>query len=911
MGVDFTWPQALILLPVLSAGAVVLWLMSRSRRRGPLLLRLAVVAAAILALAGTTFRYGIARETTVFVVDLSASSREVRAVADDFIATALSHRGPGDSFAVVTVGQMAMVDIPVTAEPVLSAVTTDPGPHLTSLADGLRLAGALIPADSKKRVVLFSDGLENSGDALAEARVLAGRGVRIDVVPVKPRTGPDVAVDSLNVPPVLYEGESAAATVTLRSTLKGKANVRLYAGRTLAAEVTIDLQEGVNQASFRLKAPTAGLYTYRAVVEAEGDSTPENNTAAAVTRVGGRPTILVVEREAEDGDSLAAVLESSGILVDRVKPSQVPATAVEMRSYAAMVLANVPAYDFSNTQMLAIESFVRDGGGGLAMVGGEEAYGLGGYFETPIERALPVYMNLKGRAEIPTVGLVSVIDKSGSMLPGRKLELAKEAAARSAELLTARDMVGVVGFDTAAAWVVEMQANEDKRRIVNSIASIAVGGGTNIYPGLEMAYEALVKAPVKVKHVILLTDGRSAFGGSYEQLMARMREAGITLTTVAIGSDSDTVLLTNLAVWGAGRYYYTDAAETVPRIFTKETMMVTRVFAVDRRFHPLAAASSPVLQGLESTPAFRGYVATTAKEAAEGALVAPGGDRDPILAHWQYGLGRAAAWTPDMKGRWSAEWMGTQQLQHVWGNLVGWLLPPREAEDLNVRAAAEPGRVTVTVETPNLEGETFPTRVTVTDPELNSTTVEMVPVAPGKYQIHLPAEATGGYLLTVEQHRGTEIARAGGGAVVPYSPEYRHVTGDGMRLLEGLAAATGGAVIQDPADAFGGTLPPVSGRMELWPWLLALAALLWVADVAARRLSLSWRSVRSPTLAGVPAGMSGSVPRPVRAQVGGPLPEEGSAASRDAWDEAATTAEEQSGEDLSERLLSAKRRKKE
>lgn len=901
MGVDFRWPYLLLLIPALAAGALLLWRRTRARRAAALALRVGVIALLALALADTSFRYGIARQSTIFVVDLSASSQEGKETAEQFIHQALAYRGAGDSFAVVTVGEQAMVDLPLMERSLRAPIMTEPGPHRSALADGLRLAGALFPADARKRIVLFSDGLENSGDAEAEARALAKKGVRVDVVPIASRIGPDVAVESLVVPPVLYEGERAAATVLLHSTMNAEATVRLYAGRTLAAETTLTVKEGLNQVAFNVKAPGPGIYTYKAVVEVEGDTVSQNDSAAAVSRVGGRPTLLLVERDPVDGDGLAALLEASGIIVQRVNPARVPTTAPELRAYAAVLLVGVPAYELSEAQMLAIESFVRDAGGGLAMVGGEESFGLGGYFNTPIERALPVYMNLKGRGEIPSVGLVSVIDRSGSMLPGGKLELAKEATALAAELLTPRDMIGVITFDTAAAWAVPLQQNEGKNRILGDIASIVVGGGTNIFPGLQMAYEALAVAPVKVKHIILLTDGRSAFGGAYEQLALRMRAEGITLTTVAIGSDSDQVLLTNLAVWGAGRYYYTETAESVPKIFTKETMMVTRVFAVDRRFYPVAAAASPVIQGLDSIPALRGYVATTAKEAAEVALAAPGGDKDPILAHWQYGLGRAAAWTPDMKGRWAAEWLGTPQAQQVWSSLVSWLLPPQEAEDLNVKTAAEPGQITLTVETPDRTNQTFPTRLILTDPQSNSSTQAMAPVAPGRYEVTLPVEEPGAYLLTVEQERDGGVVRVGGGAVVPYSPEYRHVSVDGMRLLQALTAATGGALLTDPAAAFGGDLPLALGRMALSPWLLALAVLLWLADVAVRRMAPGrWRFARAPVPAGVPRSEGAPGTAPV---------EPGNAAVKSAASAPDSGATPPPAGDLSDQLLAAVRKK--
>ena len=51
-------------------------------------------------------------------------------------------------------------------------------------------------------------------------------------------------------------------------------------------------------------------------------------------------------------------------------------------------------------------------------------------------------------------------------------------------------------------------------------------------------------------------------------------------------------------------------------------------------------------------PVLDGYVLTTPKPTAQVPLVSPLGD--PLLAHWQFGLGRAVAWLSDSQGRWTA-----------------------------------------------------------------------------------------------------------------------------------------------------------------------------------------------------------------------------------------------------------------
>ena len=53
----------------------------------------------------------------------------------------------------------------------------------------------------------------------------------------------------------------------------------------------------------------------------------------------------------------------------------------------------------------------------LVMVGGDRSYGMGGYGTTPIEQALPVYMDVRDRQERPDLALVFVIEPPSKVSP--------------------------------------------------------------------------------------------------------------------------------------------------------------------------------------------------------------------------------------------------------------------------------------------------------------------------------------------------------------------------------------------------------------------------------------------------------------------------------------------------------------
>src|SRR5205823_3339958 len=127
-----------------------------------------------------------------------------------------------------------------------------------------------------------------------------------------------------------------------------------------------------------------------------------------------------------------------------------------------------------------------------------------------------------------------------------KSSFAKEAARATAESLANEDLIGVVAFDSEARLAVRLQRAGNRYRISTDIGKLTASGGTNIYPALDQAYQALLTAPAKIKHVILLTDGQAPRHG-IDALVRQMKRSGITVSTVGVGSDVDHNLLESIA----------------------------------------------------------------------------------------------------------------------------------------------------------------------------------------------------------------------------------------------------------------------------------------------------------------------------------------------------------------------------
>jgi hypothetical protein len=493
------------------------------------------------------------------------------------------------------------------------------------------------------------------------------------------------------------------------------------------------------------------------------------------------------------------------------------------------------------------------------MVGGPRSYGAGGYTKTPMEETLPVDMGVRNRQREPDIALVVVIDKSGSMdachcntfngggggqLQGvRKTDIGKEAILRAAAALTARDEFGVVAFDESAHWVIDTKPLGETGDVDGKLGSIVPTGQTNIFAGLEQAVGSLEKAVAQRRHVILLTDGWSS-SGQYDQIIERMKAAGITLSTVGAGGGSNP-FLEQLAQKGGGRFYAAANIASIPDIFLKETQQVAGQQIIEEEFFPIQTSTSPILRGLEDgLPKLLGYNGTTVKSAAQLVLVSP--RDDPLLAQWQYGLGRSVAWTSDSTGRWAKNWVGWGGFNRFFSQLVGWTFPGEETGGIEAAFETIAGKTRLHVESVESDGsprDFYRTMAVIVGPDLEPREVLLDQVAPGVYETDLGEIDSGAYAVRINQTRpGSPALGRTVGLVEPVAPEYR-LLGVNIPFLATLRAATGGREIELPADPWRHDLRTTSSFTELWPWLLVLALLLWPLDIALRRVSIGRREL--------------------------------------------------------------------
>ncbi len=847
---SFEQPLLLLLLLPIAILVYLTWRrsslpFSAPQRRLILACRLLLFTLIICALAGASWQQPISRQATIFVGDLSDSTSAQRPLIEQWINSAMQHKRSGDEVGIIAVGRNALVEQSVKSQIDFTHFESTPDTNYTDLAAGLRLAAAILPADTQRHIVLLTDGQQNLEDALQEAQLLQQEGIRLDVVPLPASQGPEARVDNLTAPTQLHTNERFLLHAQLYSSIKQTATVRILMDQSIILQQTLSLGIGEQELSFNLMAPPPGFHTYRITLDAPQDTLLQNNEATAFVNVQGAPQILLIEGHPGSGVNIANALRATKINVVVGTPNDVPVSLEGLAAYSAVILADVPAVSLGTARMQTLQSFVRDLGRGLVVSGGENSYGLGNYADTPLEDTLPVTMDIPQHKDTPNLAVVLIIESLEAPLP---VNISKEAAKGVINLLTASDQVGIsAGYGTLA---IPMQHVTNKTSINKAIDAMDPTDPGSYNPDLANAEKVLLHTDAKIKHVILLGDGDAS--DNYAPQVTKMAKENITVSTVATNSSDYQELGTmiNIASWGKGRFYRADDPSVIPQVLLKETERAARRTIINEPFVPAVVGTHPILTGLKGLPTLDGYVATTPKPAAQMVLVSH--RDDPVLAVWQYGLGRVAAWTSDALGLWTSHWLQWNQAAQWWANLVTWTLPaPNSSMNINGQIVDGNGQITVDLPTTQASAQQQVT-VHIIAPD-HSQTVSLQPAAPQRWQGSFSATSVGTYVFQVTW-QGTSskgaVSRltATTGMVVPYSPEFR-TQGTDTAFLKLLARDGGGTLltINNSSGAFQQNLIPVSASLPITFLLLILAALLLPIDIAARRLSslesliVAWR----------------------------------------------------------------------
>ncbi len=824
------WLSGLAVLPVIAYFAIRSSVTGSAWRRvASGLCRATILTLAILALAGLTHRGPSPQRFVVLAADVSRSvDGAARREAEEFIRAAFQARG--GHAAVV----LPFADRPGKPSPEAHWATEGLDTSASNPAAALHLAAATIPDKFVPQVVLLSDGNETAGDL---ARAAVSVGVPVSVVPLTAFAGPEVCLTEVLAPAQAAADAGAQLEVVIQSNRQTAGTVELLRDGDSVVRSDIALRPGENRVRLTASLGDSPAATFTARVAAKQDTLAANNQRRARVLAARRLRVLLADAEPESASAFRDVLASQGCEVTLVGPAQLAPDATALDAFDLLVFSGTAAKDLDAARLQALDRYVRELGGGLIVIGDDSTFGETGFRDTPLERMLPVTAAApEEEAEKSVLAMVLVIDRSQSMEKDRRLDLAKEAAKQSVRVLEPHDKAGVIAFSDDAEWVSPLAPVADKADLLKRIETLTHYGQTNMYQGVVRAVLALEQTAADRRHMILLTDGVPA-PGDYRELAQRMARGGITLSTVSISQGAEQDMLQDMAAIAGGRHNHCNDPADVPRILVQET----RVAAAGenyREFRPFALRTLPGLE-IASAPPLLGYARTNPKPEAEPLLFAVAGH--PLLCWWRYGAGTTLAFTCDVKNRWTVRWQAWSGYGAFWKRLVRHVARQPRANPLSISANRSGETLLVAAERAAVAGQ-YPAgaqlSATVTGPGGRGQTLALDPLAAGRWAAEFPlaAAAPAEFEVRVSGEDGRGLPLAATQAVFSDYPDELRLQPANEELLRRVADTTGGVFRPEPAAVFAPDGRMVPRVTPLWSYLLLAALLLFVADVALRRL---------------------------------------------------------------------------
>jgi Ca-activated chloride channel homolog len=808
-----------------------------------LILLLLALAISDLRLQKTSDRVNI-----FFVLDLSESiNSQGRNAALTYMKKAVSDLGKEDRAGLVLFGKEASVETELKPDFYPTEFRSQIDPKATNIKEALQLAmGRFSETEGENRIVLFTDGHENRKEAREAAYLAKSLGIEIFPTPLSSWfQGREVYMEKVESPPTAPLQTPFEIRTTLSSTYEGEGEMILLRNSRLLKNERVTFRPGKNAFLFQDMIKDPGLYLYTAVINSTRDGIFQNNQGISFTQGSKKNQILYLTNHREQSSPLVEALKKQGLAVVQKEPADLPESFYDLLNYTAIVLHDIQSRNFSYATMENLERYVKDMGGGLIMIGGVNGFGAGGYLNTPVEKALPVSMDVPTNMEFPGLALILIIDKSSSMAGNiehnTKIEGAKMAAFGAVEMLNPTDRVGILAFDTEFQWTVPLTSAKERKMIARQLSTLKESGGTDLYPALLEASRVFRGMKAAKKHVIILSDGLTK-KSDFQALLQSMREAKITVSTVSVGQDADANLMKNIAKWGNGRSYYTDDSDRIPRIFVGEIQIAAKKVIVEKTLKPKALIASDMIKDLPTTdlPLIQGQVITYPKA---GSTVLFETGEGPLLSAWQYGIGRSVAFTSDLSPRWGKSWILWEHYGVFVSQMIKWAQQKETPGNYQVTMERKDGRNTLLVEVTDDHGllmNLLDLKMNILFPSRNNMLISLNQMAPGRYQGTFPADEVGVYYLSLYSSNsdgGTSPPKVFGYSV-PYTDEYKEI-GVNQALLSSLADLTQGRHLDINSPPKGLFKPDTTIKEvgpPLWPYLTLFALILLILDVGIKKL---------------------------------------------------------------------------
>ena len=760
--------------------------------------------------------------------------------------------GAGDQLAILGFGRDVRMLSPMGDPRLLTMPPISADSGATDIGEALTAADSLFSPEADKRILLLSDGNQTVGDAAAEIPALVENNVRVFSATPPVSATQRVALTGFEAPGAVRANQRFTFHIAIESEAPQpvKINLELLSDKDPVGGQTVELKPGLNRFELPYRIDQPGAYIMRARLRTPATMVALNSLAETALTVMAPPQILVAG--SAPPESLINALKLREYNVSVTSPRSLPTHPENYLPYQAVILSDATVATLSNASATALNRYVSDFGGGLIATG--ETLRDERFAGTPLEKTLPV--KFQPQPPPPSREPIAVflcIDRSNSMSydsrypavrDGERIRYAKTAAIALMRQLDDTDYAGVIAFDSQPYVLGHLAPlGEDRAELENRIERLEPGGGTDFKDALEIAQREILDSKIAVRQIFLLTDGdTNRQYHDHDALIADFAAQHIPVSTLRIGPDlANLRLLQDFAQATGGTFYRVQDIEKLPLLLvglTREAMNRRK----QGRSELEAGGPSAILTGIDvkDMPPIDYYATTLPKDGAQVPLKITRRDSSsPLLAAWQYGLGRAVIFTADPDSLATLSWIRWNRYAEFWSQLVNWVMRPGDAGPFSMRVeTASDGGVRIEAEkidnspVPNLvlrvtgTGHAMDIPMTQTDASLYRGELGQLPR--GKYSAALMIK--GGdteRVLTQREFASTGTASADEDEV--------RIRPRNLTLLKNLALATGGALDASAAEILKPSGALVTVHRSAEPFLLPLAIMLFLGEVFVRR----------------------------------------------------------------------------
>lgn len=620
-----------------------------------------------------TLKMHSTHNTTVFLVDNSLSVNKHKKSIEQYINSEINKKRKSDKIAVISFAKDRAIELPLTYEKRMVTLSSNLNRNFTNFEKAIDFSIDYFPRKDNRRLVLITDKKQNLGDVNKIKNKLISKNINLVVKEVEKEVEKDVQINQVKIPKNLYKQNSIPVQVEIYSNYKDKGKIYFYINDKKSISKDIGVNKGNNTFNVSLPVKDLKKLVLKTEIDFKGDENIFNNVYTLEKDIVKEPKVLVIG----DGDNIKNInllLDGMGIKRENYSPNTVVNSVNFLSDFNEIIMVNTDYNSLPKGFDENLSKAIKEFGTGFFAVGGDKSFALGNYKNTKLEEILPVSCNMKNKRKQANTGLVLLIDCSGSMNDEtggiKKIELAKKGAIEAIKALEKEDYIGVLAFSDTLEWIVPFQKAENKDKLVKDVSKLSSKGGTLIIPGLVDGINKIKSAPVKVKHMILLTDGQAEKNG-FDKYVEEMKKNNITISTLGVGEDCDKDVLNYLSKSSGGRQYFSKDFTDVPKIMSKETKISQKKYINNEMFIPKENDGLFNQQGYK-LPKLKGYMGTGIKKEAK--LILQSQREDPILATWNYGIGKVGVWTSDLDGKWSNQWINWQGFSKYFGNIIDYFM---------------------------------------------------------------------------------------------------------------------------------------------------------------------------------------------------------------------------------------------